>query len=265
MFAARILARNVNYVVFHRSYVSLGQKCQNHVEKLSAIPVVTRDALCEKNTSTVIPTRHYAKSKDKKKEKGKSKVAINESELSEALNVESLKNQMQKALDLLKNDFLKHLSVRTNAGSIEGLPIEFDGKTHTLQELAQIVRKNPKMLVVNMSVFPQAIPAALKAIEKSGMNLNPQQDGTTLYIPVPKVTTEHRENLAKSAKTLFIKCRDSIRDVQVKQVKSLKKKDKLSQDTARNFEQQVIAIADGFISEAEKILESKQKELIGKD
>jgi ribosome recycling factor len=265
MFAVRILARNVNYVALHRSYVSLGQKCQNHVEKLSAIPVVTRDALCEKKTSSVIPTRHYAKSKDKKKEKGKSKVAINESELSEALNVESLKNQMQKALDLLKNDFLKHLSVRTNAGSIEGLPIEFDGKTHTLQELAQIVRKNPKMLVVNMSVFPQAIPAALKAIEKSGMNLNPQQDGTTLYIPVPKVTTEHRENLAKNAKTLFIKCRDSIRDVQVKQVKSLKKKDKLSQDTARNFEQQVIAIADGFISEAEKILESKQKELIGKD
>jgi ribosome recycling factor len=80
-----------------------------------------------------------------------------------------------------------------------------------------------------------------------------------------RVTTEHRENLAKNAKTLLIKCRDSIRDVQVKQVKSLKKKDKLSQDTARNFEQQVIAIADGFISEAEKILESKQKELIGKD
>lgn len=48
------------------------------------------------------------------------------------------------------------------------------------------MRKNPTMTVVNMSVFPQAIPAAIKAIQKSGMNLNPQQDGTTLYIPVPK-------------------------------------------------------------------------------
>lgn len=37
-----------------------------------------------------------------------------------------------------------------------------------------------------MAVFPQAIPAAIKAIEKSGMNLNPQQDGTTLFVPVPK-------------------------------------------------------------------------------
>lgn len=66
------------------------------------------------------------------------------------------------------------------------LPINFDGTEHTLQELAQIVRKNPKTIVVTMSVFPQAIPSVLKAIDKSGMNLNPQQDGTTLYIPIPK-------------------------------------------------------------------------------
>lgn len=71
-------------------------------------------------------------------------------------------------------------------GSIEMLTIEFEGKQHILQELAQVVRKNPKTIVINMSVFPQAIPAVLKAIEKSGMNLNPQQDGTTLYIPIPK-------------------------------------------------------------------------------
>lgn len=63
--------------------------------------------------------------------------------------------------------------------------MSLDGKDHTLQELAQIVRKNPKTVVVNMAIFPQAIPSAIKAIQQSGMNLNPQQDGTTLYIPVP--------------------------------------------------------------------------------
>lgn len=64
--------------------------------------------------------------------------------------------------------------------------VNVDGTDHTLQELAQIVRKNPKTVVINMAVFPQAIPAALKAIASSGMNLNPQQEGTTLYIQIPK-------------------------------------------------------------------------------
>lgn len=64
--------------------------------------------------------------------------------------------------------------------------VNVDGEEHTLQELAQISRKDPKTVVINMSVFPQAIPAAVKALSDSGMNLNPQQEGTTLYIPIPK-------------------------------------------------------------------------------
>lgn len=71
--------------------------------------------------------------------------------------------------------------------------------------------------------------------------------------------------MAKNAKTLFIKCKDGIRDVQLKQMKSLKKQDKLSQDVIRSTEQQVIAIADSFIAQAQEILDSKQKELTGKD
>lgn len=64
--------------------------------------------------------------------------------------------------------------------------MSFEGKEYQLQELAQIVRKNPKTIIINMAAFPQVIPAALQSIEKSGMNLNPQQDGTALFIPIPK-------------------------------------------------------------------------------
>lgn len=64
---------------------------------------------------------------------------------------------------------------------------------------------------------------------------------------------------------MFVKCKDSIRDVQSKSVRSLKKKDGLATDTAREVEQQIIAVADGYINEAEKILQSKQTELVGKD
>jgi ribosome recycling factor len=71
-------------------------------------------------------------------------------------------------------------------GSIETLPVSLEGKEYELQELAQIVRKNPKTIIINMSAFPQAMPAALQSLQKSGMNLNPQQDGTTLFIPIPK-------------------------------------------------------------------------------
>lgn len=71
--------------------------------------------------------------------------------------------------------------------------------------------------------------------------------------------------LAKSAKQHFVKCKDSIREVQMKYVKQIKKKDTISEDIARNVEAQLIAIGDGFLAQADKILESKQSELTGKE
>lgn len=214
-------------------------------------------------------TRGYAKGKarggDKKTDKGKKKVEISDEQLAEVIKIDAMRTQMQKAVDRLKEEYVKNLSLRSTTGSIETLRVSLDGKEYELQELAQIVRKNPKTIVVNMTSFPQAIPAALQSIGKSGMNINPQQDGTTLFIPIPKVTKEHRENLAKNAKALFIKCRDSVREVQNKYVKTVKNNTTISQDLAYNIQEQVTALGDQYISQGEKIYEAKQTELIGKD
>uniref|UniRef100_U5EVR6 Ribosome-recycling factor, mitochondrial n=1 Tax=Corethrella appendiculata TaxID=1370023 RepID=U5EVR6_9DIPT len=210
-----------------------------------------------------IPIRNYAKGKDKKKDKSKGKVHVNEEQLKSVINLDGLKTQMEKSLNQMRDDFIKNLSLRSTSGSIESLPVSFDGAEHELQELGQIVRKNPKTIVINMISFPQAIPQVLEAIKKSGMNLNPQQDGTTLFIPVPKVTKEHRENLSKNAKTLFLKCRDTIKDVQNGFIKKVKNQKDISDDLNHQVQAQITALADGYIREAEKVLDTKQAELLG--
>ena len=54
-----------------------------------------------------------------------------------------------------------------------------------------------------------------------------------------RITKEHRENLAKNAKSLFIKCRDSVRDVQNKFIKSVKNKNDISEDLSHQIQEQV--------------------------
>uniref|UniRef100_A0AAG5D9P0 Ribosome-recycling factor, mitochondrial n=1 Tax=Anopheles atroparvus TaxID=41427 RepID=A0AAG5D9P0_ANOAO len=219
-------------------------------------------------TANKPPVRYYAKGKDKKKDKKGSpaKVQINEEQLNGLIDLDGLRAQMEKSLTTMKEEYVKNLSLRSTTGSIETLRISFDGKDYQLQELGQVVRKNPKTIVVNLISFPQTIPAVLQAIQRSGMNLNPQQDGTTLFIPVPKVTREHREGLARNAKALYIKCRDRIKDTQNQSIKKLKKQSgggEVSEDDAFQAQTQITAIAEGFIREAEKIMELKQTELLG--
>lgn len=215
--------------------------------------------------------RHYAKGKDKLKERSRdkgykfAKAEFTDDQLKEFFNLDGYTGQLDKCIETMRNEFIKNLSLRSTTGSIETLKIKVDGKDHELQELAQIIRKNPKTIVINMVAFPQTIPTALQALQKSGMNLNPQQDGTTIFIPVPKITKEHRENLSKNAKTLFIKCRDSIRDAQNSVVRKLKNQKEISKDDNFSVQNQVIGIADQYIAQAEDILEVKQKELLGKE
>lgn len=228
--------------------------------------VVNAPGLLSAPTPVLQPARGYAKSKDKKKEKkgaGGAKVHINEDQLAEVFDVAALRTLMERNVATMKDDYIKNLSLRSATGAMETLKVTYEGKDYQLQELGQIVRKNPKTVVVNLVSFPQTIPAVLQAIQKSGMNLNPQQDGTTLFVPVPKVTREHREGLAKNAKTLFIKCRDAIKDAQNGQIKKLKKQTDISEDLNHQVQAQITAIANEYIKEAEKMMEIKQAELLG--
>lgn len=127
-----------------------------------------------------------AKAKDRGKDKKKQKTQhIDFSEMEQVIDVSKLTSQFDRAIEGLKDNFVKYLSVRSNIGALEELHVKFEGTDYTLQELAQISRK-PKLIVLDISVFPQAIPNILNSLSKNQMNLNPQQDGTTIYVPIPK-------------------------------------------------------------------------------
>ncbi|XP_076249442.1 mitochondrial ribosome recycling factor 1 [Calliopsis andreniformis] len=241
-------SRNV-LIVFNVSSVHLNQYPPlnfNNVNKFST-------------TSTLLKT------KDRGKEKKKlHPVQVNLSEIAELTNVDRMVSQFDKAVEDFKDQLIKHVSLRTNVGAIEELTIEFEDQEYKLQELVEIIRK-PKMIVMNISTFPQTIPTILDTLMKSQMNLNPQQEGTTLYIPIPKVTKEHREQLAKRAKGFFVKCKDAITDIRNKHVKDAKKKDKAPKDLVFKAETYISSLSHTYIGKAETLLETKQKELLGEE
>jgi len=127
-----------------------------------------------------------AKSKDRGKDKKKQKTQrIDYNELGQVIDAGKLISQFEKTIENLKDDFIKYLSIRSTVGAIEQLTVKFEDKDYTLQELAEISRK-PKLMVLNVSIFPQTIPDILKSLEKNQMKLNPQRDGNMIYIPIPK-------------------------------------------------------------------------------
>jgi ribosome recycling factor len=209
--------------------------------------------------------RFYAKGRGIQSNK-KTVVRVNEEEMSELIDVEAYKAQLDELTEQMRNDFIKQLSVRNAAGALEQLEVEFDGDKYPLQELAQVGRKTPQLAVLNLSSLPDACQAVMKAIQDSGMNLNPQQEGTTIYVPLPKVTREHRENLSRNAKSLFTKYKTAYQTVQNRYVKQCRSsKEGVSEDLVFSVQKQIMKLASDYIQEAEKLLQIKQKELLQLD
>lgn len=195
-----------------------------------------------------------------------SKRLLSDADLSSVTNDWTvLKNQYDKLLIELHELYSKQIQLRTSSLAFEELSVVLppNNKAHKLKELTQIIQKTPQMFMIDMTRHAQYIPNVLDAIQKSGLNVNPQQDGTTVYLPTPKVTREHREELAKNAKKLADQITVKMREAYSKAHKNIKKQEKnLSKDLVMDLDANLKQRLDGYIAQVEKIRSEKQKELL---
>ncbi|XP_045325657.1 ribosome-recycling factor, mitochondrial isoform X3 [Leopardus geoffroyi] len=191
--------------------------------------------------SPAVPIRYFATKKAKAKGKGQfqTRVNLNAALIEDIISLEEVDEEMKSVIEALKDNFNKTVNIRTSPGSLDHITVvTADGKL-ALNQIGQISMKSPQLILVNMASFPECTAAAIKAIRESGMNLNPEVEGTLIRVPIPKVTREHREMLVKLAKQNTNKAKDSLRKVRTNAMNKLKKsKDKVSEDTIRLVEKQ---------------------------
>ncbi|CAK9825292.1 Ribosome-recycling factor, mitochondrial [Anthophora retusa] len=251
------LIKSVRYLHYLKSY-----KNALILSKLINVHSTSHDIsskLCGANKFST--TNALLKSKDRYKEK-KTVVHVDPREIAELVRIERMMSQYDEAIENFKDQMTKQLSLRTRVGSLEGLSVTFENEKYNLEEVVEINRK-PNLVVLNVSSFPKMIPNIIDTLRKSQMNLNPQQEGTTLYIQVPKVTKQHRENLAKSAKQYFVKCKDTIGEIRNQHIRELKSQIDVPIDLVHKGENYISAMQKEHVSKAEQLLKAKQKELLG--
>jgi len=179
---------------------------------------------------------------------------------------EHLWKELEEAVEKLKNVYMHQLNVRSST-SLDELPVNLEGDSYPLNELATISKKDPKKLIIDSSAFPQAAPNIMASIRASGMNLNPQQDGLRIFVPIPKVTKEFREKLAAGARFKLNEFKNEARAIQNKYVKVLNESelmDEVSKDDSKAASSLIKVITDDFLSRGDQLHMAKTKDILGK-
>jgi ribosome recycling factor len=175
-----------------------------------------------------------------------------------------LKRRMDGALDALKREFVGLRTGRASTSLLEHIQVDAYGSAMPLNQVASVSVPEPRLLTVQ--VWDNGnIKATEKAIQDSGLGLNPQTEGNLIRVPIPELSEERREEMTKVAAKYAEQGRIAVRNVRRDGMDSLKKLEKdgdISQDEQRARGEDIQKMTDAYIKIVDELLETKEQEIM---
>jgi len=181
----------------------------------------------------------------------------------EQFELKSYKQRMDGVVENLKKEFSGLRTGRASAHLLDPLVVDVYGQKMPINQVGSVSVPEPRMIQV--SIWDKAaVPAVEKAIRESNLGLNPVTDGTVLRLPIPQLTSERRQELAKVASKYAENARIAVRNVRRDgndHLKKLEKDGDISQDEQKRHANDVQSATDDVIKEIDELLATKEAEI----
>ncbi|EMO52626.1 ribosome recycling factor [Leptospira noguchii] len=175
--------------------------------------------------------------------------------------ISGMKTKMDKTIELVKKDFGTVRTGRANPSLVEDIRVDYYGTQTPINQLGNISVPEPRMLVI--SPYDKGIMKDIeKAIQTSGLGLQPTNDGVVIRIVIPELTGERRKELAKVVKSKSEEKKVAIRNIRRDAMEDLKKHTEgMSQDEIKSVQDQIQKITDSYIDKISSLTTEKEKEI----
>lgn len=172
--------------------------------------------------------------------------------------------RMNKALGALRSDFATIRTGKANPSILEKVVVDYYGTPTPISQMANISVPEARMLMIQP--WDRTVIASIeKAILKSDLGLNPNNDGTAIRLVLPQLTQETRKDLVKKVKKKAEEAKVGIRNIRRDcndELKAIEKSKEISEDECKKAQDEMQKITDKFVADIEKVLENKEKEIM---
>ena len=139
----------------------------------------------------------------------------------------------------------------------------YDAET-PLPQLATVSIQSASSVMIS-PFDPSTLGDIEKGILKSELNLTPSNDGATIRINIPPLTTETRAQFAKQASSVAEDGKVALRNIRRTGVEAIRKLEKgsspISEDESKALQDQVQKLTDKCSTELSDLAKAKEKEL----
>ncbi|MGR3468708.1 MAG: ribosome recycling factor [Shimia sp.] len=179
------------------------------------------------------------------------------------IDTDDLARRMDGALASLRTELASLRTGRASASMLEPVMVDAYGTLTPINQVGTVNVPEPRMVTVNIW-DKSLVGKAEKAIRESGLGINPQLNGTIIMLPIPELNEERRRELGKVAAQYAEGARVSVRNVRRDGMDQIKKAKAagMSEDDQKLWEGEVQDLTNGKITDIDKMLETKQAEIM---
>lgn len=172
--------------------------------------------------------------------------------------------KMEKTLGSLKQELASIRTGRASLSILDEIRVDYYGAPTPLNQVANLSTPDAKMIVIN-PWEKHLISEIEKAILKSGIGLNPSNDGKIIRLPIPSLTEERRKDLVKVAKKYAEDGKVALRLVRRDANEFAKRKHdakEFSDDDFKRLQTQIQKLTDDYVAKADQLLAHKEKDIL---
>lgn len=176
---------------------------------------------------------------------------------------DEFKSSNSKSISHLEYELQKVRAGKATPSMLQSVMVDYYGAPTPLAQVANVSTIDARTITVQ-PWERSLLNDIAKGIINSNLGFAPQNNGEMLIISVPPLTEERRKEMVKKAKAegehAKVGVRNNRKDA-LDMIKSLKN-DGLSEDSAKDAENEVQNITNIFIKKIDELVESKEKDIM---
>ena len=180
------------------------------------------------------------------------------------MELQNLEERMQKTIDVFSQNLSEIRAGRANPSILNKISVEYYGVQTPINQVAGISVPEARTIVIQ-PWDASVLKAIEKAILASDIGLNPNNDGKVIRLNFPELTEERRKEIVKDIRKIAEEARVAIRSIRrdgMETVKTEQKNSKITEDQKSDFEDKIQKLTDKYVTEIDKMLENKEKEIM---
>jgi ribosome recycling factor len=175
-----------------------------------------------------------------------------------------VESHMQKTVEATQRSFNTIRTGRANASLLDRVTVEYYGTPTPLKSLAGI--STPDATTIAIQPYDRnTLNLIEKAISMSDIGLTPNNDGTVIRLNIPPLTSDRRKELVKTAAKLAEEGKVAIRNIRRDAIESVRKQEKggeISEDEARDLQDNIQKLTDKYTHKVEQLLQEKEADIM---